>query len=60
MSIERFKQIMEEMDPKKAASVIGNLLKEIFPLLDEDARLEFVLNLIGDSDDDKVTSLVHL
>ena len=34
--------------------------KDLFPLLDEDARTRFVMNLVGDSGDDKVSSLVHL
>ena len=48
------------MTPQEAASALSLVIKNLFPLLDEDARTRFVMNLVGDSGDDKVTSLVHL
>ncbi len=36
------------------------IIKKLFPLLEEQARLNFVMNLIGDAGTDKVSSLVHL
>ena len=60
MSADKIKEIVNSMEPEDAASALGFVLKDLFPLLDEDARIRFVMSLIGDSGDDKVTSLVHL
>ena len=60
MSVEQIQSLIDTMDPKEAASTIAHILKKLFPLLDEDARLQFVMNLIGDAATDKVASLVHL
>lgn len=60
MSTDKLQEIIDSMEPEEAASAIAIILKRLFPLLHEEARLRFVVNLIGDSGDDKVTSLVHL
>jgi hypothetical protein len=60
MSTNKIQELVNNMEPQEAASALSFLLKGLFPLLDEDARIRFVMNLIGDSGDDKVTSLVHL
>ena len=39
---------------------IVHLIRKLFPLLDEKAHLDFIVNLIGDVGSDKVSSLVHL
>ena len=60
MSTNKIQELVNNMEPQEAASALSFVLKGLFPLLNEDARIRFVMNLIGDSGDDKVTSLVHL
>ena len=60
MSLDKIKKLIDAMELPQAASAIGEIMKTLFPLLDEDDRLKFVMNLAGESTDDKVTSLVHL
>ncbi len=60
MSADKIQELVNSMAPEDAASALSFVLKDLFPLLDEDARIRFVMGLIGDSGDDKVTSLVHL
>jgi len=56
----KIKQLVDSMDPHEAASEIAMLMKNLFPLLSEEARLKFVAGLAGDPKGDKVTSMVHL
>ncbi len=60
MSIDKIQKIVNSMGPEEAASAIGLVMKNLFPLLDEEARLKFVMNLVGEPAEDKVASLVHL
>jgi hypothetical protein len=60
MSIDKLQSLVNEMEPQDAASALTLIIKNLFPLLEEDARIRFVMNLIGDSGDDKISSLVHL
>ena len=48
------------MDPAEALAEVGKILKGLFSVLDEEARTRFLLDLIGESQGDKVSSLVHL
>ena len=60
MSADKIQELVNNMEPQDAASALSFVIKDLFQLLDEDARIRFVMSLIGDSGDDKVTSLVHL
>ena len=60
MSKNDIQQIVDRMEPEEAASAIALVTKKLFPLLDEESRLRFVMNLVGESAEDKVASLVHL
>jgi hypothetical protein len=60
MSSKTIQQIVEDLDPPKALKEIAASLKTLFPLLDQENRLDFVVALIGDTGSDKVASLVHL
>lgn len=60
MTTEKLKQIIEQMEPREAASSLALILKELFMLIDEDDRVQFIVNLVGNAGDDKVASLVHL
>ena len=56
----QIRQLIENMDPEKAAAEISQAMKKLFPLLTEEVRLEFIMNLTGSSDKDKIGGLVHL
>lgn len=60
MSVDKIIELADNMEPQEAASALALVIKNLFPLLDEDTRINFVMDLIGDSGDDKVSSLVHL
>ena len=48
------------MDPEKALAEISRVLKKLFSSLGEEARSQFLWDLMGESKGDKVSSLVHL
>jgi hypothetical protein len=60
MSVDKIQELVNNMEPQEAASALASVVKDLFPLLNEDTRIKFVMDLIGDSGDDKVSSLVHL
>ena len=51
---------LDRMTPEKALTEIGAALKKILPLVTDEDRLNFVVNLIGGASDDQVASMVHL
>jgi hypothetical protein len=51
---------LDRMTPEKALIEIGAALKNILPLVTDEDRLNFVVNLIGGASDDQVASMVHL
>jgi hypothetical protein len=58
--MEEVLKLVASMDPEKALAEMAKALKSLFPVLDEKARARFILELTGDSEGDKVSSLVHL
>lgn len=52
-------KIVDRMEPEQAIVEISAALKKVFPLLSEEDRADFMFRLVGDSADDKVSSLVH-
>jgi hypothetical protein len=54
------REILEGMDPDQVLSEIAGVLKKILPLVTEEDRMNFVVNLIGGENSDKVASMVHL
>jgi hypothetical protein len=48
------------MEPEQALDEISSALKVLFATLGEEARSHFLWELLGESKDDKVSSLVHL
>jgi hypothetical protein len=52
--------LIEEMDPETALKEMALAVRKLFPLLDQESRLDFVVNLIGEAGSDKVASLVNL
>lgn len=53
-------KIVDGMDPEDALDAIAKVLKVLFSTLEEEARSQFLWNLLGESRGDKVSSLVHL
>jgi hypothetical protein len=58
--MEKIADKLQRMDPEKALAEIGKALKSIFSAVSEDSRSRFLLDLVGESQQDKVSSLVHL
>jgi hypothetical protein len=53
-------EILGRLAPAKALLEIAGALKKILPLVSDEERLNFIVNLIGGASDDKVASMVHL
>ena len=53
-------KIVGGMDPEEALDEMAKVLKELFSTLGEEARSQFLWDLMGESRGDKVSSLVHL
>lgn len=60
MSKKTIQALIEEMDPEEALKEMALTVRKLFPLLDQEARLDFVVSLIGEAGSDKVASLVNL
>ena len=56
----KIKQLVDNMNPDEAAAEITAIMKNLFPLLSEEARLQFIAGLAGEPGGDKLTSMVHL
>ena len=54
------KRILNQMEPDRALAVLGEIIKEMLPLVDEQARIDFVVSMLGQAGSDKVASLVDL
>jgi len=58
--MDKFLEIISNMAPEEALSEITRLLERLLQDLDHDARERFLINLIGQSEGDKVSGMVHL
>ena len=58
--MDEIMKMVERMDPEEALAEMAKALKRLFLVLDEEARTRFLLDLVGESQGDKVSSLVHL
>lgn len=58
--MDDFFEIVFRMAPEEALSKITTVLARLLADLDNEARERFLMNLIGQSEGDKVSSLVHL
>ena len=54
-----FRSVMDT-DPEEALMALAQAAKELLSHLGEEARLRFMMDLLGAAGDDKVTSTVHL
>ena len=53
-------EIISRMAPEEALSEITTVVGRLLTDLEEDARERFLMNLINQSEGDKVSSMVHL
>jgi hypothetical protein len=53
-------KVLCRMDPEEALAKVSEVLKMLFSTLGEEARSQFLWDLMGESRGDKVSSLVHL
>jgi len=60
LSEQEIIQTLEKMTPKEAVSSLGTIVKKVFRLLDDEARLDFLKEVVGEAAEDKVSSMVHL
>ncbi len=58
--MEELHKIIAQLEPDKALAALAEAAKQILAHLDEQARVEFVVSMIGESGSDKVASLVDL
>ena len=58
--MEEMLKMVGRMDPEAALAGIAEVLKVLFSALGEEARSQFLWELMGESRGDKVSSLVHL
>jgi hypothetical protein len=53
-------QMISRLPPEEALTRITKVLESLLADLDKDARERFLMNLIRQSENDKVAGLVHL
>ncbi|MCX5869695.1 MAG: hypothetical protein NTY00_03455 [Deltaproteobacteria bacterium] len=58
--MDEIQKIINQIEPEKALTRLGVVLRGLFSQVSEELRLDFVVNLIGEAGADKVASLVHL
>lgn len=58
--MNKIAQLLISMDPEDAATQTAAALKQLLPLLGEEGRYRFIMNLLGETGQDKVSSMVHL
>jgi hypothetical protein len=58
--MEDLRRLVSRMEPEQALNQISGALEVLFATLGEEARSHFLWELLGESKDDKVSSLVHL
>lgn len=58
--MDKLFEIISEMAPEEALSEITKVLGGLLQDLDDDARKRFLMTLIGHSEGDKISGMVHL
>jgi hypothetical protein len=58
--MDAIQDLLERMDPEQALSEIARSVKTLLPMVGEEARIKFIMDLTGGAQDDKVSSMVHL
>ncbi len=58
--MNEIEKIFSSLDPEDAADQAAAALKQLLPLLGEEGRNQFIMNLLGETGQDKISSMVHL
>ena len=58
--MNEIEKILNSLDPAEAATQTAAALKQLLPLLGEEGRNRFIMNLLGETGQDKISSMVHL
>jgi len=58
--MNEIEKIFDSLDPEEAAAQTAVALKRLLPLLGEEGRNRFIMNLLGETGEDKISSMVHL
>lgn len=58
--MKKLQEIIDRMEPGEALTVLAPELKKILAHLDEEARVGFVVGMLGGAEGDKIGSLVDL
>ena len=58
--MDEVETLLGRMEPRQAAEVVARAAREIFPLLDDGERREFITAMLGEPGGDQVVGLVHL
>ena len=58
--MNEIEKILNSLDPAEAATQSAAALKQLLPLLGEEGRNRFIMDLLGETGQDKISSMVHL
>lgn len=58
--MKKLQELLLRMEPGEALAALGPELKKIMAHLDEEARVNFVTEMLGGAEGDKLSSLVDL
>ncbi len=58
--MNEIEKILNNLDPEDAVTQAATALKQFLPLIGEEARNRFIMNLLGETGQDKISSMVHL
>jgi hypothetical protein len=58
--MNEIEKILNSLDPEEAVTQTAAALKQYLPLLGEEARNRFIMDLLGETGQDKISSMVHL
>lgn len=58
--MNEIEKLLNNLEPEDAATQTAAALKKLLPLLGEEGRNRFIMNLLGETGQDKISSMVHL
>lgn len=58
--MDELEKILGRMEPQQAAISLALAARNLFGLLNEEQRREFIEHMLGDPGEDKVVGMVHL
>ena len=58
--MNEIEKLFNRLDPEDAAAQTAQALKQLLPLLGEEGRNRFIMSLLGETGQDKISSMVHL